>query len=75
MQQLLQVVWVAGEVQDEGGASDLLGDVLVQQLHVLLDLINVGLLVDLKQSRQLRLRCWKGSAATEDTIIILMFPK
>ena len=47
LQELFQVVGVASQVEDESGPSYLLGDVFVQELHVLIDAVDVGLLVQL----------------------------
>lgn len=54
LQELLQVVWVAGKVEDEGGTPDLLWDVLIQQLHIVIYPVDVGLLIQLRTEIQYR---------------------
>lgn len=48
LKQLLQVVRITGQLQNKRGSSDFLWKVLVQQLHVVIDAVNVGLLVQLQ---------------------------
>ena len=54
--ELLQVVWVASQLEDERRSSDLLLDVLVQQLHVLVDVADVRLLVQLEEKSHVKER-------------------
>lgn len=48
LHELLQVVRVASQMQDEGGSSNLLLDVLIEQLHVLINVVDVGLFIQLE---------------------------
>lgn len=49
LNELLQVVWVTSQLEDECGSSDLLLDVLIQQLHILINVVNVRLLIQLEE--------------------------
>lgn len=48
VQELLQVVRVPGQLKDEGGASDLLRDAFIKQLHILVHPYYAGFLIDLQ---------------------------
>lgn len=50
LQQLLQVVRIPGQVEDECSSSDLLRDVLIQELNIVIYAINVGLLIQLQDT-------------------------
>lgn len=47
VQQLLQVIRVAGELQNEGGASDLLWDAFIEQFDILIYSGYTGFLIQL----------------------------
>lgn len=51
LQQLLQVVRVTGQVEDECSSSNLLRDVLIQELNIVIYAINVGLLIQLQDTK------------------------
>lgn len=51
LQQLLQVVRVTGQVEDECSPSNLLRDVLIQELNIVIYAINIGLLIQLQDTK------------------------
>ena len=56
LQQLLEVVGVAGELQDEGSAAHLLRQVLVHEVAVLVQLVQIRHLPDLRALQRRRLQ-------------------
>lgn len=48
LKQLLQVVRITCQLQNKRSSSDFLWNVLVQQLHVVFDAVDIGLLVQLQ---------------------------
>lgn len=58
--ELLQVVRVTSQLEDECGSSDLLLDVLIQQLHILIDAADARLLVQLKGNKPVQPQDWKS---------------
>lgn len=51
MDELFQVVRVSGQLENERGPSDLLLDVLIQQLHIFINAVDAGLLVQLRAEK------------------------
>lgn len=50
LHQLLQVVRVTSQLENECSSSDLLLDVLVQQLHILVDAVDARFLIQLESN-------------------------